>query len=103
MSIPDVTGETENLIKVVSKSSEPVFDNFFQRIKIQFEVSRDAVFVTRSAYTLWAVLGDVGGLNAIIFSLAASIASIFAFNRDENYLASLLFVHGRSSLGEQHP
>ena len=92
MSIPDITDAEESLISIVSKSSEPVLaEDFFTRMIVEFEVSRDAIFVQRSAYTLWAVLGDVGGLNGVIFSVAATIVSIFAYNKDENYLASKLF------------
>ena len=92
MSIPDITDAEESLISIVRKSSEPVLsDDFFTRMIVEFEVSRDTIFVQRSAYTLWAVLGDVGGLNGVIFSVAATIASIFAYNKDENYLASKLF------------
>ena len=64
-----------------------------------FEVASDANLVQRSAYTFWTVLGDVGGLNGIIFSLAAAIVSVFAYNKDENYLASELFSHSRDKGG----
>ena len=66
-------------------------------------MSRDAIFVQRSAYTLWAVLGDVGGLNGVIFSVAATIVSIFAYNKDENYLASKLFTLSNNQKKRKHP
>ena len=61
--------------------------------------------MTRSVYTFWQLLGDVGGLNSFIISTVAFAVSFFTFNQDKNYLAGKLY-KPKSTTGEKevlHP
>ena len=42
--------------------------------------------MSRSVYTFFDVLGNVGGLAGVLFSLAAFINGMFVFNDSENIL-----------------
>ena len=54
-------------------------------------MSRDARLMTRSVFSFWQVLSEVGGLNGFLISIIALAVSIFTFNQDENYLAGKLY------------
>ena len=53
--------------------------------------------LNRAVYTFFDVLGNVGGLGGVLFSIAAFINGIFSFNRSENYLVSHLFKQSAST------
>ena len=68
-----------------------ILDDYFTRLSLQFEVSNDAQLMTRSVYTFWQVLSDVGGVNGLLVSFVALIVSITSYQQDENFLASHLY------------
>lgn len=47
--------------------------------------------VERSIYNFLMVLGDVGGLYGLLFSVGSSLCAIFHFQKPENILAQSLF------------
>ena len=47
--------------------------------------------VERSVYNFLMLLGDVGGLYGLLFSVLASINAIFSFNKLENLLVQSLY------------
>ena len=47
--------------------------------------------VTRSVYTFWTVIGEVGALNGVLINLASFVISVFGFQKSMNYLASELY------------
>ena len=63
-------------------------------------MSRDARLMTRSVFSFWQVLSEVGGLNGFLISIVALAVSIFTFNQDENYLAGKLY-RPQSTTGEK--
>jgi hypothetical protein len=59
-------------------------------------MSLNAKKVSRSVYTFWNVLGDIGGLYGVFVSGCASLISIFAYQKSSNYLASQLYLPNES-------
>ena len=51
----------------------------------------DVAKTSRSVYTFWTVIGDVGALHGVLFSLCAYFTSIFAFQKPTNSLVSQLY------------
>jgi hypothetical protein len=51
----------------------------------------DATKLTRSVYTFWTVIADVGGLFGILISFSTTILSVFDHQKSENYLVDQLY------------
>jgi hypothetical protein len=51
----------------------------------------DATKLTRSVYTFWTVIADVGGLFGILISLSTSILSVLDYQKSENHLVNQLY------------
>ena len=60
----------------------------------------NAKVVSRSVYTFWAVLGEVGGFFGVLFNLAAYASSIFVYQRSTNHLASELYSVSESKVSD---
>ena len=61
---------------------------------IWYELSLDVEQINRSVYTYFQALGDTGGLNGILISIASLIVSVLNFNKAENFLVSMLYRDG---------
>ena len=48
--------------------------------------------IERSVYNLLMLLGDVGGLYGLLFSVFATLNSIFNFQKAENFLVQSLYI-----------
>ena len=62
-----------------------------KKLQIHYELNMDAEVINRSVYNFMHALGDTGGINAILFSVASSLLSVFNLNKSENFLASKLY------------
>jgi hypothetical protein len=51
----------------------------------------DAKKVSRSVFTFWIVIGNVGALNGVLISFSAVVLSIFAYQKSLNHLVSQLY------------
>ena len=60
-------------------------------ISVTFEMDLNRVEYTRSRYTLFDLLSDVGGLSGIFFSVFALIMSAWNYNSLDNYMVTHLF------------
>ena len=54
-------------------------------------MSLDQHVIERTAYTLFDMLGDVGGLSVVLSYLAFTINCVFNYQSSENFLVSQLF------------
>ena len=80
MSIPGLTEKESQLFSIEEKGVVTQLNyDYFTRVTLQFEVSNDVRLMTRSVYTFWQVLGDVGGLNGLLISLVTLILSVASF------------------------
>lgn len=51
----------------------------------------DAKKVTRTVFTFWIVIGNVGALNGVLIYLSAVLLSVFAYQKSLNHLVSQLY------------
>lgn len=61
------------------------------RLEFNFRVDNDIVNIDRYVYTVFMLLGDIGGFSGLLYSLGAVLLSILTFQNPENYLASKLY------------
>ena len=62
-----------------------------------YEMSLDAQKVSRSVYTYFDALGNVGGLNGILISVTVSILAVLNTNKDQNHLVSKLYTRDKNT------
>lgn len=62
--------------------------NSLVRLAIQFQMRLDQQVIDRTAYTLFDLLGDVGGLSVVMSYVALSVNNVFNFQSSENFLVS---------------
>ena len=62
--------------------------NSLVRLAIQFQMRLDQQVIDRTAYTLFDLLGDVGGLSVVMSYVALSVNSVFNYQSSENFLVS---------------
>ena len=60
-------------------------------LEFHITIDEDVVNIDRSAYNFFQVLGDVGGLYGILFSVAASLHSWLNYSKAENYMTKALY------------
>ena len=61
------------------------------RLEITYTMGLNANKVSRSVYTFWNVLGDIGGLYGVLALACANLISILTYHKSTNYLASQLY------------
>ena len=61
------------------------------RLELIYEMKLDATKLTRSVYTFWTVISEVGGLFGILISLSSSTLSVLDHQKSENYLVNQLY------------
>ena len=62
--------------------------NSLVRLAIQFQMRLDQQVIDRTAYTIFDLLGDVGGLSVVMSYVALSVNNVFNFQSSENFLVS---------------
>ena len=67
----------------VNKASE----NFNERLFFSYIMNLDLKTVNRSVYNFFNLLGDVGGLYGLFFSLLATLNGFLNFQNPENFLS----------------
>ena len=63
----------------------------------------DATKITRSVYTFWTVIADVGGLFGLLISIATSIHSVIGHQKSENYLVEQLYSESDPNFPDADP
>jgi len=66
-------------------------------------MSQDLNKVSRSVYTVFALLGEVGGLYGLFVSAASTLLSVIDFAKAENYLVSRLYSNAASQFAPVEP
>ena len=93
MSLSGITEKVYKMFTIgVDKQESFKPDSYSHIGDIVIHLNDDLYMISRSVFTFWDVLGEIGGLYGILFGLFSSLASIFAVNKAENFLASHLFV-----------
>ena len=79
MSINGLTEKEETFISITDGDIQTKTDDFYTILQLEYYVQTDLVMYHRSAYTLFGVLCDVGGLGGILYPMAASFMGFLTF------------------------
>lgn len=79
MSLSGLTEKDEAFITIEAGNTWTKTDDFYTILQLEYFVLSDLVTYNRSAYTLFSVLCDVGGLSGILVPLAASLMGLLTF------------------------
>ena len=66
-----------------------MFDNTWVSVTVEMDLNR--IDFSRSRYTVFDLLSDVGGLSGIFFSVFAIVMAAWNYNALENYMVAHLF------------
>ena len=61
------------------------------RLQLVFSVSHDVTRTTRTVYSTFMLLGDVGGFSGLLYAVGSSLVSLLTYNKAENRLIEKLF------------
>ena len=59
---------------------------YYLGLTLDYSLSMDQHNLSRAVYTYFDVLGNVGGLSGVLFSVAAFLNGMFTFNHSDNVL-----------------
>ena len=103
IALQDITNVEEELVQA---SIGTIWDRTFfnarknTRLQIIFSVSHDVTVISRQVYNTFMLLGDIGGLSGLLYTVGASIASLLTHNSPENKLIEKLFVWRALTFGK---
>ena len=66
-------------------------DGINSRLQLVFTVNHDVTFTTRTVYSTFMLLGDVGGFSGLLYAVGTSIVGLLTYNSAENRLIEKLF------------
>lgn len=91
MSISGLSSTEETMFSTVEKKdlTRPYAQD--SRLEFTYTMGLNANKVSRSVYTFWNVLGDIGGLYGVLALACANLISILTYHKSKNYLASQLY------------
>ena len=91
--ITNVEGELVQA-QIGSKFERMLFDTSKNaRLQIMYSVSHDVTVINRSVYNTFMLLGDLGGLSGLLYTVGAFITSLLTYQSPENKLVEKLFVY----------
>ena len=61
------------------------------KLQLYYSVDPDVILIDRTVYSTFMLLGDVGGLTGLLFTVSASLVSLLTYNKPENKLVEKLF------------
>ena len=62
------------------------------RLQLFFTVNQDVTVISRTVYSTFMLLGDVGGFTGLLYYVGSSIVSFLTYNNPQNRLVQKLFV-----------
>ena len=62
------------------------------RLQLIFTLNQDVTVISRTVYSTFMLLGDVGGFTGLLFYVGSSIVSLLTYNNPQNRLVEKLFV-----------
>ena len=81
----------QDLFKLTEQKVMPYEKKDNSWIMVTVEMDLDQVMYSRSRYTIFDLLSDVGGLQGIFYSVFAILMSAWNYNSLDNYMVKHLF------------
>ena len=91
ISLSGFTEIEETFLTIVKNDQGTRTADYYTRLEIIYEMSLDATKISRSVYTFWMVIGDVGGLSGVLYSVCSYLISVFTHQKPENHLVGQLY------------
>ena len=86
MAISGLT-ETENtMFSIIDSKTTSLNSSFYHRYVHLYHMEYAVETIERSVYNFLMLLGDVGGLYGLLFSVFATLNNVFNFQKPENIL-----------------
>ena len=86
ISLSGLTGITEEYFSLKYYDTHTSTKDRRHRLTLDYSLSMDQHNLSRAVYTYFDVLGNVGGLSGVLFSVAAFLNGMFTFNHSDNVL-----------------
>ena len=86
MAISGITDTENTLFSIENSKTSNLNTSFYNRYVHAFHMDYKVETIERSVYNLLMLLGDVGGLYGLLFSVFATLSNVVNFQKPENIL-----------------
>ena len=100
MAITGLTDKEENIFYIEEKSTTIKNSLFNFRYGHFYRMNYAVKTIERSNYNLLMLLGDVGGLYGLLFSVFATLNNVLNFQKAENFLVQSLYKDNKSMMNK---
>ena len=91
LSVPIFTEQEHTFFDTEKINESRTTQGTYLRIEVNYELSMDSDIVARSIFTYFDALGNTGGINSILTTIATILVAFVNQNSVENYLAEQLY------------
>ena len=91
MAIDGITEVEARGFEIVEDKVKHKWQEYYNRLDLVFMMNKDLVRIERQVLNTFDLLGNVGGVQGLLTSIAVSILSIINFQKPENKLVSNLY------------
>ena len=99
IDLTGITDKEDSYLQIELDAYETRTRNLNARLQYEIFFDRDEVVIERSVYNTFMLLGDVGGLSSILFTIGSIFNQIWHTNNAENFLAKQLYVKREKKTG----
>ena len=71
------------------------------RLQLFFTVNNDVTVISRTVYSTFMLLGDVGGFTGLLYYVGSFLVSLLTYNNPQNGLVQKLFVVSKEKQGQR--
>ena len=99
IDLTGITDKEDSYLQIELDAYETRTRNLNARLQYEIFFDRDEVVIERSVYNTFMLLGDIGGLSTILFTIGSIFNQIWHTNNAENFLAKQLYVKREKKAG----
>ena len=99
IDLTGITDKEDSYLQIELDAYETRTRNLNARLQYEIFFDRDEVVIERSVYNTFMLLGDIGGLSSILFTIGSIFNQIWHTNNAENFLAKQLYVKREKKAG----
>ena len=99
IDLTGITDKEDSYLQIELDAYETRTRDLNARLQYEIFFDRDEVVIERSVYNTFMLLGDIGGLSSILFTIDSIFNQIWHTNNAENFLAKQLYVKREKKTG----
>ena len=99
IDLTGITDKEDSYLQIELDAYETRTRDLNARLQYEIFFDRDEVVIERSVYNTFMLLGDIGGLSSILFTIGSIFNQIWHTNNAENFLAKQLYVKREKKTG----